>query len=135
MAPLTRCGRIFRICRANSLPLPKRHRPCITNRSPPMSTSPLPPRRRLLRNAFATGAAFTSATLLAARSRTAQAAPGKMAETKGMKVGVIVETLSHPLIKYWGDECARQGAGFGMQVSVQDGERNVQKQTSEMEAF
>jgi ABC-type sugar transport system substrate-binding protein len=52
-----------------------------------------------------------------------------------MNVGVVLETLSHPLIKYWGDECARQGEGFGMNVSVQDGERNVQKQTSQMEAF
>jgi ribose transport system substrate-binding protein len=58
-----------------------------------------------------------------------------MVDTKGMKVGVVLETLSHPLIKYWGDECARQGQGFGMSVSVQDGERNVQKQTSQVEAF
>jgi hypothetical protein len=32
------------------------------------------------------------------------AAPGKMIDTKRMKVGVVLETLSHPLIKYWGDE-------------------------------
>ena len=61
--------------------------------------------------------------------------PGEMVDTKGMNVGVVLETLSHPLIKYWGDRCAAQGAGFGMNVSVQDGERNVQKQTSQMEAF
>jgi ABC-type sugar transport system substrate-binding protein len=65
----------------------------------------------------------------------ASAAPGKMIDTKGMKVGVVLETLSHPLIKYWGDQCVRQGQGFGMIVSVQDGERNVQKQTSQVEAF
>jgi hypothetical protein len=35
-----------------------------------------------------------------------------MISTKGMRVGVVLETLSHPLIKYWGDECARQGKGF-----------------------
>ena len=58
-----------------------------------------------------------------------------MVDTAGMNVGVVLETLSHPLIKYWGDQCARQGEGFGMNVSVQDGERNVQKQTSQMEAF
>src|SRR6476661_8767434 len=101
-----------------------------------MDASNLPPRRQLMRNVFATSAALTSVGVLAAtRPVLAADAPGKMADTKGMKVGVVVETLSHPLIKYWGDECARQGAGFGMDVSVQDGERNVQKQTSEIEAF
>src|ERR1700760_1408977 len=83
--------------------------------------------RRFLGNAItATGAGLTSALLFAGRSRPVLAAdaPGKMNDTKGMKVGVVLETLSHPLIKYWGDECARQG-----------GERNVQKQTSELEAF
>ncbi len=102
-----------------------------------MDRSDVPQRRRFMRNVFTAGAALTSAGLLAGRSRPALAAdaPGKMIDTKGTKVGVVLETLSHPLIKYWGDECARQGAGFGMEVSVQDGERNVQKQTSEMEAF
>jgi ribose transport system substrate-binding protein len=95
-------------------------------------------RRRFLRDALVAGAGFTSGTLLANQSLPAVAAEGpsgKMASTKGMRVGVVLETLSHPLIKYWGDECARQGKGFGMDVSVQDGERNVQKQTSQMEAF
>jgi len=93
-------------------------------------------RRRFLRDALVTGAGFTSATLLTNQSAVAVEGPsGKMISTKGMRVGVVLETLSHPLIKYWGDECARQGKGFGMDVSVQDGERNVQKQTSQMEAF
>jgi ABC-type sugar transport system substrate-binding protein len=95
-------------------------------------------RRRILHGALIAGAGFTSTGLLASQSSPAAAAEGpsgKMASTTGMKVGVVVETLSHPLIKYWGDECARQGQGFGMDVSVQDGERNVQKQTSQMEAF
>jgi len=95
-------------------------------------------RRRFLRDALVVGAGFSSATLLANQSLVAVAAEGpsgKMVSTKGMRVGVVLETLSHPLIKYWGDECARQGKGFGMEVSVQDGERNVQKQTSQMEAF
>jgi ribose transport system substrate-binding protein len=93
-------------------------------------------RRRFLRDALVTGAGFTSATLLTNQSAVAAEGPsGKMISTKGMRVGVVLETLSHPLIKYWGDECARQGKGFGMDVSVQDGERNVQKQTSQMEAF
>jgi ribose transport system substrate-binding protein len=103
-----------------------------------MNLSDLRLRRRFLGNVITTaGVGLTSAMLFATRSRAVLAAdaPGKMADTKGMKVGVVVETLSHPLIKYWGDECARQGAGFGMDVSVQDGERNVQKQTSEVEAF
>ena len=90
-------------------------------------------RRLFLKTALASGAGFGASSLA---SNSAFAAPsGKLVDTKGMKVGVVLETLSHPLIKYWGDECARQGAGFGMQVSVQDGERNVQKQTSQVEAF
>jgi ABC-type sugar transport system substrate-binding protein len=65
-----------------------------------------------------------------------QAAPtNDFAKTEGMKVGAVLETLSHPLIKVWGDYLANEGKGFGMDVSVQDGERNVQKQTSQMEAF
>jgi ribose transport system substrate-binding protein len=93
-------------------------------------------RRRFFGGVLA-GANFTSAALLASQSQPAVAgeAPKKMANTAGMNVGVVLETLSHPLIKYWGDECARQGKGFGMNVSVEDGERNVQKQTSQMEAF
>src|SRR5215471_17235175 len=90
-------------------------------------------RRFFLRAALASGAGLSAGTLA---STQALAAPsGKMIDTKGMKVGCVLETLSHPLIKYWGDECARQGKGFGLDVSVQDGERNVQKQTSQMEAF
>jgi ribose transport system substrate-binding protein len=95
-------------------------------------------RRPLIRNALAAGAGLASASLLAGQlqpTAASAAASGKMVSTKGMKVGVVLETLSHPLIKYWGDECALQGKGFGMDVSVQDGERNVQKQTSQMEAF
>src|ERR1700683_4168360 len=90
-------------------------------------------RRLFLKGALATGAGLTAAGLAA--TPTLAAPSGKMIDTKGMKVGVVLETLSHPLIKYWGDECARQGAGFGIEVSVQDGERNVQKQTSQVEAF
>src|SRR5579871_783648 len=89
-------------------------------------------RRQFLNGALIAGAAMASAGLV---PTAALAAPAKMVDTKGMKVGVVLETLSHPLIKYWGDECARQGKGFGMDVSVQDGERNVQKQTSQVEAF
>lgn len=90
-------------------------------------------RRLFLKTALASGAGFGASSLA---SNSAFAAPSsKLVDTKGMKVGVVLETLSHPLIKYWGDECARQGTGFGMQVSVQDGERNVQKQTSQVEAF
>ena len=87
-------------------------------------------RRMFLKAALASGVGAGALGALPA-----SAAPGKMIDTKGMKVGVVLETLSHPLIKYWGDECARQGQGFGMSVSVQDGERNVQKQTSQVEAF
>jgi ribose transport system substrate-binding protein len=90
-------------------------------------------RRHFLKSALVTGAGLTTATL--AGTSVLAAPSGKMVDTKGMSVGVVLETLSHPLIKYWGDECARQGAGFGMKVSVQDGERNVQKQTSQVEAF
>jgi ribose transport system substrate-binding protein len=90
-------------------------------------------RRLFLKTALASGAGLGAGGLV---SNSAFAAPSsKLVDTKGMKVGVVLETLSHPLIKYWGDECARQGTGFGMQVSVQDGERNVQKQTSQVEAF
>ena len=90
-------------------------------------------RRLFLKTALASGAGLGAGGLV---STSAFAAPSsKLVDTKGMKVGVVLETLSHPLIKYWGDECARQGTGFGMQVSVQDGERNVQKQTSQVEAF
>ncbi|MBV9757950.1 MAG: hypothetical protein JO047_12920, partial [Alphaproteobacteria bacterium] len=96
----------------------------------------IPLQRRGLVRAVLAGASFASAALLARNAPPAFAGETKkMASTEGMKVGVVVETLSHPLIKYWGDECARQGKGFGMDVSVQDGERNVQKQTSQMEAF
>lgn len=92
--------------------------------------------RRGLVRAVLAGASFTTAALLTRNAQPAFAGETKkMANTQGMKVGVVVETLSHPLIKYWGDECAKQGQGFGMDVSVQDGERNVQKQTSQMEAF
>lgn len=90
-------------------------------------------RRDFLRGALAAGTGLTAAGFM---GTSAHAAPsGEMISTKGMNVGVVLETLSHPLIKYWGDECIRQGTGFGMNVSVQDGERNVQKQTSQMEAF
>jgi ribose transport system substrate-binding protein len=89
-------------------------------------------RRTVLKAALLSGAGIGAGTLSASQ---VLAAPGRPISTKGMKVGVVLETLSHPLIKYWGDECARQGAGFGMEVSVQDGERNVQKQTSQVEAF
>ena len=90
-------------------------------------------RRQFLTSALVAGTGLTSTTML---GTPALAAPsGEMVDTTGMSVGVVLETLSHPLIKYWGDECARQGEGFGMNVSVQDGERNVQKQTSQMEAF
>lgn len=90
-------------------------------------------RRDFLRGALVAGTGLTTASLI---GTSAVAAPsGEMVDTKGMNVGVVLETLSHPLIKYWGDECVRQGTGFGMNVSVQDGERNVQKQTSQMEAF
>jgi ABC-type sugar transport system substrate-binding protein len=92
------------------------------------------PRRRVLGN-LAAGIGLVSLGALAGRPQRAAAAQPKTYNTAGMKVGVVLETLSHPLIKYWGDECARQGKGFGMVVSVQDGERNVQKQTSQMEAF
>lgn len=93
------------------------------------------PRRRLFGH-VAAGASVASLGLLVGKPSSAAAAPApKTLNTSGMKVGVVLETLSHPLIKYWGDECARQGKGFGMLVSVQDGERNVQKQTSQMEAF
>jgi ABC-type sugar transport system substrate-binding protein len=88
-------------------------------------------RRQFLQTALVTGAGMS-----ALASTPALAAPsGKLVDTAGMKVGVVLETLSHPLIKYWGDECVRQGEGFGMSVSLQDGERNVQKQTSQVEAF
>jgi ABC-type sugar transport system substrate-binding protein len=90
------------------------------------------PRRQFLQGALVAGAGLTTASLVGSR---VLAAPGEMIDPKGMNVGVVLETLSHPLIKYWGDECAKQGAGFGMNVSVQDGERNVQKQTSQVEAF
>lgn len=91
------------------------------------------PRRQFLTSALVAGTGVTTSGLFVTP---AQAAPsGQMVDTAGMNVGVVLETLSHPLIKYWGDECARQGEGFGMNVSVQDGERNVQKQTSQMEAF
>ena len=90
-------------------------------------------RRLFLKGSLVAGASLASASLSSTPSLAA--ASGKMVDTKGMQVGVVLETLSHPLIKYWGDECARQGAGFGMKVSVQDGERNVQKQTSQVEAF
>jgi ABC-type sugar transport system substrate-binding protein len=89
-------------------------------------------RRTVLKAALLSGAGVGAGALSTSQ---VSAAPGKTISTKGMKVGVVLETLSHPLIKYWGDECARQGAGFGMAVSVQDGERNVQKQTSQVEAF
>src|SRR3954452_18705771 len=89
-------------------------------------------RRQFLSGALVAGAGVASTSFV---TTPVLAAPGAMIDTKGMKVGVVLETLSHPLIKYWGDECARQGLGFGMNVSVQDGERNVQKQTSQMEAF
>jgi ribose transport system substrate-binding protein len=89
-------------------------------------------RRDLLRGALVAGGGLTAAGLFWSQ---ASAAPGKMVDTKGMNVGVVLETLSMALIKYWGDECIQQGAAFGMNVSVQDGERNVQKQTSQMEAF
>lgn len=92
------------------------------------------PRRRVFGSAAGT-LALASFTALAGKSQPAVAAQPKTYNTAGMRVGVVLETLSHPLIKYWGDECARQGKGFGMKVSVQDGERNVQKQTSQMEAF
>jgi ABC-type sugar transport system substrate-binding protein len=90
-------------------------------------------RRQFLKTTLVAGAGLTTAAV--AGGPAAAAPSGKMIDTHGMHVGVVLETLSHPLIKYWGDECARQGAGFGMEVSVQDGERNVQKQTSEVEAF
>ena len=58
-------------------------------------------------------AGLGSAALLVGRPTSAFAAQnGKMANTKGMKVGVVLETLSHPLIKYWGDECAEAGRGL-----------------------
>jgi len=90
-------------------------------------------RREFLKGTLVAGAGLTTTSFFGSP---AFAAPsGEMVDTAGMNVGVVLETLSHPLIKYWGDECARQGTGFGMNVSVQDGERNVQKQTSQMEAF
>jgi len=90
-------------------------------------------RRQFLTTALMSGAGITAAGLTGSA---AQASPsGEMIDTKGMNVGVVLETLSHPLIKYWGDRCIAQGEGFGMNVSVQDGERNVQKQTSQVEAF
>lgn len=107
-------------------------------------------RRTFVRGFALTGAAFVATACSqapsAAQGQTAgQAAPaqaqagaapsGEMADTKGMKVGAVLETLSHPLIKVWGDYLAIEGKGFGMDVSVQDGERNVQKQTSQVEAF
>lgn len=90
-------------------------------------------RRQLLKAALIGGAGLTTASFTAMPASAAP--PAQMVDTKGMNVGVILETLSHPLIKYWGDECILQGQGFGMNVSVQDGERNVQKQTSQAEAF
>jgi hypothetical protein len=62
-----------------------------------MNLSDLRLRRRFLGNAITTaGVGLTSAMLFATRSRPVLAAetPGKMADTKGMKVGVVVETLS-----------------------------------------
>lgn len=90
------------------------------------------PRRQFLQGALVAGAGLSTVSLAGSRALAAQ---GDMIDPKGMNVGVVLETLSHPLIKYWGDECAAQGTGFGMSVSVQDGERNVQKQTSQVEAF
>jgi ABC-type xylose transport system permease subunit len=54
-------------------------------------------RRRFLRDALIAGAGFTSATLLANQSAVAAEGPsGKMISTKGMRVGVVLETLSRP---------------------------------------
>ena len=93
-------------------------------------------RRDLLRGLTIGGAALSLTGRNASPTSTAEAAPtNDFARTQGMRVGAVLETLSHPLIKVWGDYLAIEGKGFGMQVSVQDGERNVQKQTSQMEAF
>lgn len=90
-------------------------------------------RRQFLKGALASGAGIAAMSI---GGPAALAAPsGKMIDTNGMNVGVVLETLSHPLIKHWGDRTIAQGQGFGMKVSVQDGERNVQKQTSQVEAF
>ena len=93
-------------------------------------------RRDLLRGLTIGGAALALTVGNESPITSAQAAPrSDFAKTQGLKVGAVLETLSHPLIKVWGDYLAIEGKGFGMQVSVQDGERNVQKQTSQMEAF
>jgi ribose transport system substrate-binding protein len=73
-----------------------------------------------------TGASTTSTT-----SATSQ----KLISTKGMKVGVVVETLSLPLIKAWGDTIVSEGKTFGWTVTVQDGNRNAATQTSQVEAY
>lgn len=88
-------------------------------------------RRDVLKGAVLAGAGLSATSF----ATSAAAAPAKMVDTKGMVVGVVLETVSHPMLKYWGDQCINQGNGFGMKVSVQDGERNVQKQTSQVEAF
>jgi ABC-type sugar transport system substrate-binding protein len=93
-------------------------------------------RRDLLRGLTIGGAALALTVRNESPTTPAQAAPrSDFAKTQGLKVGAVLETLSHPLIKVWGDYLAIEGKGFGMNVSVQDGERNVQKQTSQMEAF
>jgi len=105
--------------------------------------------QRIGRRAFVQGLAMGGAAAALAACTPAAPAGGQaqsggsgnapptnnFADTKGMKVGAVLETLSHPLIKVWGDYLGIEGRGFGMDVSVQDGERNVQKQTSQMEAF
>jgi ribose transport system substrate-binding protein/inositol transport system substrate-binding protein len=56
-------------------------------------------------------------------------------KTEGMAAGIVLETLSHPLINYWGQTAKATAETFGIKATLQDGERNVEKQTSEMEAL
>jgi ribose transport system substrate-binding protein len=98
-------------------------------------------RRRFVQGAALAGltaavAACTSESSSADSSSSESEGPrGEPIKTEGMKAGVVLETLSHPLINYWGQTAKETAATFGIQATLQDGERNVEKQTSEMEAL
>lgn len=83
-----------------------------------------------------TAAIATGCTTTASGDKPATStSKGKIRDTKGMTAGAVLETLSLPLINYWGNELKTTAATFGIEMSVDDGERNVSKQTSQVEAL
>lgn len=98
-------------------------------------------RPRRLRTLAAAGFATTALLLTGCSMQSASSNTGEAAatqetvDTDGMSVGVVFESLSHPIMNSWAEAIEGEAESYGWTLSVQDGERNAELQTSQVESF